>query len=243
VEERTAALRAAEVELAEREKMDALGRLAGGVAHDMNNVLTAIHASASLAREEPERAGAYLDEIDAACERAARLTEQLLATARGQASAPSTLDLRGELERQLPYLRRVVGDGVRVILEEGAPGLHVFMDRGHLEQVLQNLAANARDAMGGTGSLRLSASGESDRVVLRVHDSGPGVPMARRPRIFEPFYTTKPAREGTGLGLSVTHGIVAQAGGDIAIEDVPEGCCFRIRVPRARPEAVSPRSP
>lgn len=234
VDQRTAALQAAHARLAEAEKMDALGRLAGGVAHDMNNVLTAILASAELAREETPAVARYTDEIEAACERGARLSGQLLATARGQANAPVHLDLAAELARQSPFLRRAVGPDVDLHVH-ATGALPVFMDQGHLEQVLQNLSLNARDAMEGRGALRIEGEADGDTVRLRIADTGPGVPADIRAHIFEPFYTTKAPGTGTGLGLSVTHGIITQAGGTIRVAETDAGCTFEIRLPRATP--------
>lgn len=219
---------------AQREKMEALGRLAGGVAHDINNLLTTILFSAELLSQ---RTGAqedlFIREIRAACEQGSRLSGRLYATARGQTAIPEPLDLVDVIQSQADVLARAAGEGVSLRLHLPSHPLPIFMDRSHLEQVLMNLAVNAGHAMSGQGALDIRGSQTPDSVVLVVRDTGGGVPPEVRHRIFEPFFTTKPLDKGTGLGLAVVNGIIQQAGGEISIDDaVTDGAAFRICLPR-----------
>jgi signal transduction histidine kinase/ActR/RegA family two-component response regulator len=241
-------------ELRQAQKLEAIGRLAGGVAHDFNNILTSILSTASAAAEElpgghPLRAD--LEQIAADGRRAGVLTHQLLAFARKEVVAPRLVEL-DEVVRSLgQLLHRVLGDRIRLDTRPGAAGAMVLLDRGQLEQVLINLAVNARDAMPDGGRLVVSTGlaetgAGVGRVVLSVADEGPGIPPEVLPHIFEPFFTTKAPGHGTGLGLSTCHGIVAQAGGEIAVESTPgKGARFEVRLPRAsgQPEVRSPPAP
>jgi signal transduction histidine kinase/CheY-like chemotaxis protein len=238
--------RRAEAQLSQVRKMEALGRLSGGVAHDFNNILTTILGCAELcARAVPEDSLARtdLDEIVAASKKGAQLTRQLLAFAREQPSAPRLIEAEGVVRALGRMLERLLGDRIALHLHLSAePGV-VRIDPTQLEQVLVNLAVNARDAMpaGGTLTIRttLGAGGNGSEQPGGVHcievaDTGMGMDESTRQRIFEPFFTTKGDGQGTGLGLATCYGIVRQAGGDITVETGPgRGTVFRIYLPRA----------
>ena len=232
-------------------KMEAVGRLAGGVAHDFNNVLTAIFGYTDLLRdqlpeEDPRRAD--LDEIRRSAERAASLTRQLLAFSRKQVMQPRVLNLNEVVANVQKLLSKLVGDDVALELEMGAGLWQVKADPGQVEQVLMNLAANARDAMPEGGRLDIATGnvtlGEDDvcdlpglpagaYVRMRVTDCGQGMSEAVRRNIFEPFFTTKEQGKGTGLGLATVYGIVKQTGGGIYVQsDEGQGTRFDIFLPR-----------
>ena len=254
------ARKAVEEELRQAQKLEGLGRLAGGVAHDFNNVLTVINGySALLLRElkdgDPLRES--VAEIHKAGEQAANLTRQLLMFSRKQITEPRPLDLNQLIDDNLGMLQRLVGEDITVETRL-APSLGtVLADPGQLHQVLLNLASNARDAMPRGGSLTLTTSNadvkEGDSapppgiapgcyVLLSVADTGTGIEAEAREHIFEPFFTTKGAGEGTGLGLSTVYGIVQQAGGSISFQSEPGcGATFRIYLPRT--EARVPSRP
>jgi PAS domain S-box-containing protein len=235
-----AALRDAEAQLVQAQKMEAVGRLAGGIAHDFNNLLTVIGGNVQLLLADTpdgDPARADLEETERAVKRAAGLTRQLLAFSRRQVMQPRTVDvpaLVGELRR---LLARVIGEDVE-LRAEVPPGVWpVRADPGQLEQVLVNLAVNARDAMPAGGVLRITARnaagpkelpaglrtavGPGEHVLLEVADSGVGMDAATLARVFEPFYTTKPEGKGTGLGLSTVYGIVSQSGGSVWLDSAP----------------------
>ena len=258
-EEATAHLRTSAM-LVESQKAEAMGRLAGGVAHDFNNILTSIVCSAHLAREglpPSDSARADLDQVLDDAERAASLTRQLLAFARRQVVEPHRVDV-GELVRRLEkMLGRLLGEDVDLVIDAGSSPSVVLVDPGQLEQVLVNLTVNARDAMPRGGWLSIAvrsvpsrpapgaggsdpnprppgAPATGDWVLLQVADDGVGMPPEVRDRIFEPFFTTKDHGYGTGLGLATCHGIVEQAGGEIHVSSlVGAGTTFRVYLPRA----------
>jgi PAS domain S-box-containing protein len=238
------------------QKIEALGRLAGGVAHDFNNILSVILGHADFALEalgENHPAREDLVEVEKAGQRAAALTSQLLAFGRRQVLLPKPIDLNqvvGELEKML---RRLIGEDVR--LEQSlADGLWpTLADPAQVEQVIMNLVINARDAMPGGGRLAISTANveqgagpasalpPGDYVALTVTDSGSGIDAATRARLFEPFFTTKAQGKGTGLGLSTVYGIVSQSGGQVQVESEPgHGATFRVLLPRA-PAVEAPR--
>jgi CheY-like chemotaxis protein len=230
--------------------MEAVGRLAGGVAHDFNNVLTIIRAQtefllADLAGEDPRRGDVL--EIQEAADRAAAFTRQLLAFSRRQLLQPEVLDLNGVVSGMEMMVRRLVGEDV-VLLTKLHPGLpRISADPGQLQQVVLNLAVNARDAMPRGGTLLIeTALVELDEhyprqhptakpgahVVLAVTDTGCGMDPATRSRVFEPFFTTKEPGKGTGLGLSTVYGIVKQSGGHIWVySEVGRGTTFKLYFP------------
>ncbi len=238
-------------ELQHAMKMESIGRLAGGVAHDFNNILTGIVGNASLALAElgeEHRAAPFLLEIDRAAGSAAALTRQLLAFARKQKVAPAPVDLNTLIENLRGMLARLIGEDVALRAELARDLDTVKVDAGQIEQVLLNLAVNARDAMPDGGALAIATANEeldeaaSARaglaakgryVLLSVRDTGCGMSDDVKQRIFEPFYTTKPSGKGTGLGLSMAYGAVVQAGGAIEVRSAPgQGAEFRIHLPR-----------
>jgi len=233
---------ALQAQLLQAQKMEAVGRLAGGVAHDFNNLLTAIGGYAELVKAQLVEGDPLRDdvaEILLAAQRAGGLTRQLLAFGRRQVMQPRVLDLTTVLEGMHKLLARLIGEDVQV-MHEIAPGLgRVHADPGQIEQVIMNLAVNARDAMprGGRLTFRLRntpprASGEPASVQLEVQDTGHGMDEATLARIFEPFFTTKEEGRGTGLGLSTVFGIVEQHRGQIRVDSAPgRGTTFRIDLP------------
>jgi PAS domain S-box-containing protein len=247
-----------EEELRHAQKMEAIGRLAGGVAHDFNNMLTAIQGFASVLREHAEDGGwpsEYLDEILRAAERSATLTRQLLAFSRKQVMRPEVLDLNRVLRDMGGMLRRLLGETVTLDVRTDERVRPVKVDPGQIEQVIMNLCVNARDAMPDGGTLTLETrnvrvNGETvtthegalesgDYVLLTVRDSGVGLDPDTRERIFEPFFTTKATGEGTGLGLATVYGIINQSGGGVAVDGKPgEGTSFRIYLPASRAAPV-----
>jgi PAS domain S-box-containing protein len=245
-------------QLFQSQKLEALGRLAGGVAHDFNNLLTVILGYADLlvqhgADEHTREVGC---EIQKAAERAAALTRQLLAFSRKQLLQPTVLDLN-DLVRDLDLmLRRLIGEDVQLTTALHADKLCAKADRGQLEQVLTNLVVNARDAMPQGGRLLIStgqvpASAESTQrtgargyAMLTVTDSGCGMDEHVLKRLFEPFFTTKDVGKGTGLGLAMAYGIVQQSGGRIDVESKPGcGSTFRVYLPLVDAVAESAQSP
>ncbi|MGV8039254.1 MAG: PAS domain S-box protein [Thermoanaerobaculaceae bacterium] len=234
-----------EDQLLQAQKLEAVGRLAGGVAHDVNNLLQAIlGAVQSLQRREPAVAG-ELEEVVANVQRGAAVTRQLLLFARRGATRPECLDLNEALEHFSVLLRRLTRENVEFAMTLAPGPLPVTIDRGQLEQVLMNLVVNAVDAMPDGGTLRL-ATGRSEGgwTWLEVADTGCGIPSEVRAHIFEPFFTTKPAEEGTGLGLSVVLGIVTAHGGHLDVSSaVGAGTVFRVSLPSQRPGAEDVQAP
>jgi two-component system, cell cycle sensor histidine kinase and response regulator CckA len=240
--------------LTEAEKMEAVGRLAGGVAHDFNNLLTVIggYAEILLARDGERE---ELQEIARAAQQASALTRQLLAFSRRQVLHPRVLDLNQVIAGMEGMLRRIIGDDVAVGVRLADGLAPVEADQAQIERVIVNLAANARDAMPGGGALtietanvdldqaQVAAHGEGvpgPHVMLAVSDTGCGMDDEVRRHLFEPFYTTKPAGDGTGLGLATVFGVVKQSGGSIYVYSEPgRGTTFKIYLP-ASAERVTP---
>ncbi len=230
-----------EEQLRQSQKMEAVGRLAGGIAHDFNNLLMVIMGHGELLRRGLEADDPRLRKVQhvmGAAERAARLVRQLLAFSRKQVLEPQVVDLNALVSETSRMLRPLLGEDVRIATRL-APGLgRVRVDPAQIDQVLMNLAVNARDAMprGGTLSLETANVGEgpAGQVALVVRDTGLGMNEATRAHLFEPFFTTKGGRGGTGLGLSMVYGIVRQSGGQITVDSEPGlGSSFRIVLPRA----------
>jgi CheY-like chemotaxis protein len=220
--------------------MEAVGRLAGGVAHDFNNLLTVVAgytevALCALPGDHPARPP--VEEVRDAGDRAARLTRQLLALGRRQVLAPRALDLNEVVADLGRMLRRLLGEDVELTTDL-RPGLWpVWVDRGQVEQVLVNLAVNARDAMPAGGKLTVRTANAEVRegryVLLEVSDTGCGMTDEVKARVFEPFFTTKGPGKGTGLGLAVIHGVVEQSGGFVEVDSGPgQGATFRVYLPR-----------
>ncbi len=255
-----------ESQLRQAQKMEAVGRLAGGVAHDFNNFLTVIvgRTELLLARLGPGASIARdVDLIQKTAERAVTLTSALLAFSRKQVLQPKILDLNGVLSGIGPMLQRLIGEHIRVVVETQPELGRVRADPGQIEQVLVNLVANARDAMPEGGQLAIgTANVELDEnyarthpgarpgpyVMLTVSDSGVGIIPEVQAHIFEPFYTTKERGKGTGLGLATVYGIIKQSGGYIWVESTPgQGATFTIYLPRVdsvvEPGVVEPEKP
>ena len=231
-----------EVELRHSQKMEAVGQLAGGVAHDLNNLLTVIggnvdHAVEGLPPESPARRDllAALSATDSA----AALTRQLLAFSRKHRPLTQVVDAVEIIRAAEGLLERLLGEAVELVTELSAAPLFVEIDPVGLEQVLVNLAINARDAMPDGGvitvtlrAIRGDAGSDAGQLELVVRDDGTGIDPVVRDRIFEPFFTTKPIGQGTGLGLSTVYGIVDGAGGSVSVDSVPgEGALFRVLLP------------
>ena len=237
-------------QLRQAQKMEAVGRLAGGVAHDFNNLLTAILANAEFALSEIPAASparADIDEVIGAAKRAAGLTRQLLAFSRKQVMQPQLLELNAVVQDTERLLRRVIPENVEIVVHL-APSLPpVRADRTQIEQVLLNLVTNARDAMPGGGAVTIATSVQrldegaaarrrgllpGEYVQLSVRDTGVGMDDVTRSRLFEPFFTTKDLGRGTGLGLATVYGVVKQSGGYIYVDTGPgRGTTFTMLLP------------
>jgi two-component system cell cycle sensor histidine kinase/response regulator CckA len=255
------ALKTLEAQIVQSQKMQAIGQLAGGVAHDFNNLLTAISGHCDLlllrhATEDPEYSD--LIQIHQNANRAAALVGQLLAFSRKQTLKPERIDLQETLSELAHLLNRLVGERIELYLSH-APGLGpIRADKRQLEQVVMNLVVNARDAMPEGGTIHLETKAltlheemrrdnavvpAGDYALIRVRDTGIGIPPDRLQKIFEPFFTTKGAGEGTGLGLSTAYGIVKQSGGFIFVDSTEgEGSVFQLYFPlhHMAAEAASP---
>jgi PAS domain S-box-containing protein len=225
-----------EEQLRQAQKMEAVGQLAGGIAHDFNNLLTVIGGYAEIARHRigAGPGSADLKEIQRAAERAAGLTRQLLAFARRQVLEPVLLDLNEVAGALVPMLSRLLATDIEIAMlaADGLPP--VLADRAQLEQVVINLAINARDAMPEGGTLAIETLHDQGLVHLSVSDTGTGIDPAHLERIFEPFFTTKEVGLGTGLGLSTVDGIVTQSGGRVDVSSQPGmGSTFTVILPAA----------
>ncbi len=244
--------------LGEAEKMEAIGRLAGGVAHDFNNLLTVISGYASLVLADQDRNCEELREIAHAADQASALTRQLLAFSRRQVMHPQVLDLNEIIAGMRSMLHRIIGDDVTVGTQLAGDLAPVEADQAQIERVVLNLAANARDAMPAGGRLTIeTANVELDaeyvnthgegtpgpHVLLAVSDTGMGMSPEVRARLFEPFFTTKEAGAGTGLGLATVFGVVKQSGGSIYVySEEGAGTTFKIYLPAAQAE-MTPAAP
>jgi two-component system, cell cycle sensor histidine kinase and response regulator CckA len=250
-----------EERLAQAHKMEAAGKLAGGIAHDFNNILTAILGYSNLLADELPPQGAAREDIEGirkAAGRATNLTRQLLAFSRRQPFSPRTLDLNAAVQDTERLLRRILPEDVILSLSLSRAAASVVADPAQIEQVLLNLAFNARDAMPTGGELRIStrvAAVETPRVVgldslapgsyivLCVDDTGAGIEPAILDKVFEPFFTTKPKERGTGLGLSSVYGIARQLGGAVGVVSEPgKGAAFSVWIPRAPGPSASDES-
>jgi two-component system, cell cycle sensor histidine kinase and response regulator CckA len=250
--------RALEDQLTQSRKMEALGRLAGGVAHDFNNLLTVISGYGQLALEglesvPPQRLASYLQEILNSARRASGLTGQLLAFSRRQTVQPKVLDLCNLLRSMERMLQRMIGEHVDLTVRCAPEPCLMRADAHQIEQVLINLAVNARDAMPLGGTLEIDCGYLPEpierpglpplMILLEVCDNGIGMDEAVKAHMFEPFFTSKDKGKGTGLGLSTVYGVVSQAGGDIQVDSEPgHGSRFRICFPAAIGETEDPPS-
>jgi PAS domain S-box-containing protein len=228
-----------EEQFRQSQKMEAVGKLAGGVAHDFNNLLTVMLGYADTIQSTGTVDGTtrgYAGQIVEAAHRASRLTRQLLAYSRQQVLSPQILDLTQVVDELGDMLRRLIGEDVQLVIRHDDGPCWVRIDRSQWEQVLLNLVVNARDAMPEGGTLTIStvrrAVGAGATVVLSVRDTGSGMTPEVEARAFDPFFTTKAPGAGTGLGLSTVHGIVNQSGGEIELETRPgHGTEFRVSLP------------
>jgi PAS domain S-box-containing protein len=238
-----------ELQLSHAQRLDAVGRLAGGLSHDFNNILTAVSGSAEMLRIEqnPQERNELLDEIIAARDRGAALTRQLLAFARREVTQPRVFELSAHIRGMERLLQRVAGDRLLLRLEL-SPDSRVRVDPGQLEQALVNLVSNARDAMPNGGWCTISVvqivTGEgARRILLHVADAGVGMTRDVLSRAFEPFFTTKARGQGTGLGLASVHGMAEQSDGSVRIESTAgEGTRVTIELP-AVSEPPTPAEP
>jgi two-component system cell cycle sensor histidine kinase/response regulator CckA len=245
-----------EEQLRHAQKMEAVARLAGGVAHDFNNILTVVRGYTQLLLESLEDGTALADvaEIASAADRASALTSQLFAFGRRDPLAPRVLDLDlivADMER---LLRRLIGEHIQLVARRSTSLGNVCADPGQIEQVIANLVVNARDAMPAGGTVTLAtanvdlettlydgvlAAPAGPYVLITVADTGVGIDEETRQRVFEPFFTTKPAPEGTGLGLAMVYGIVEGLGGDLRVESRPgAGARFEVYLPRVAESAM-----
>ena len=261
------ALRQSGEQLRQSQKMEAVGRLAGGVAHDFNNLLTAILGYAELLanrRDLDSTARQNIETIQKAGKQAAAVTHQLLAFSRKQVLQPRVIDLGDLVHDFEKILRRVIGEHITLVTEAAPGGARVKADPNQLEQVILNLGVNARDAMPKGGKLTIRTSAvfldlaaarqqaadlePGQYVCLEVSDTGHGMTEEVKSRIFEPFYTTKGPGKGTGLGLATVYGVVKQSGGSVSVESAPGmGCIFRVFLPEddgevedTRPKTAAP---
>ena len=257
-----AALERSEAQLRQAQKMEAVGRLAGGVAHDFNNLLSIILSYSSLLIEQMapgDEARADLQEIKLAGERGAQLTKQLLTFSRHQVVEQQVLDLNGIIGGLENMVRRLVGEDVDVRTVPAFDLGNVLADHGHIEQIIVNLVVNARDAMPGGGRLTIETQNvdldaryaadhlgvtPGPHVMLAISDTGVGMDAATQNRIFEPFFTTKESHKGTGIGLSTVFGIVQQSGGSVWVySEVGRGTTFKVFFPRVDAPSVSDAEP
>ena len=246
-----------EEQLRQAQKMEAVGRLAGGVAHDFNNLLTGIMGYAELCRQQVGRdhpISEWLDEIMKEALRSAEITRQLLAFARKQTIVPKVLDLNDVVAGMLKLLRRLIGEDIELAWHPGARLWPVKLDPSQVDQILANLCVNARDALAGAGSITLESENitidkdycaeraeamPGDYVLLTVSDDGCGMAPETLAQIFEPFFSTKGIGQGTGLGLATVYGIVKQNRGFINVySELGKGATFRVYLPRVMDEVV-----
>jgi PAS domain S-box-containing protein len=250
-----------EEQFRQAQKMESVGRLAGGIAHDFNNLLTVINGTADLAittlpPDDPLRTD--LEQIIEAGDRAAALTRQLLALSRRQILRPEVIDLSTVIDRMRAMLRRLIGEDIVLAFALSGDLGRVRADPGQIEQVVMNLAVNARDAMPDGGTLTIETRNEDfeiggdesgviqpgPHVMVAVGDTGHGMDERTRQRIFEPFFTTKELGKGTGLGLSTVYGIVQQSGGTVWVDSEPgRGSTFKIYLPRVDDISTGDGSP
>ncbi|MCU0866830.1 MAG: PAS domain-containing protein [Planctomycetes bacterium] len=251
-----------EAALLQARKMEAVGRLAGGLAHDFNNLLSVLSSSCFLLPQQlaaGESTGETLEVLQQVLERGTGLTRQLLALSRQQVAAPALVDCNAHLQRSLQLMRHLLGEDIVLQVDLAAALPPIRIDPSQLEQIVLNLAANARDAMPGGGHLAIRTDlvqvaandprlghelGAGPHIRIRVQDDGSGMSETAKTHAFEPFYTTKPFGKGTGLGLAVVHGIVRQSGGRVELDsELGRGTTVTIWLPAAAADATIDRSP
>jgi nitrogen-specific signal transduction histidine kinase/CheY-like chemotaxis protein len=247
--------------LLQAQKMESVGRLAGGVAHEFNNMLQVINAHADLAQKSiaaSDPLNSHLQAIAKAGSRSADIVRQLLAFARKQIITPQTLELNAVIANTLEILRGLIGENIDTLWKPAPHACLVKMDRAQIDEILVNLVLNARDAISGIGRIAIATDtvelGEVDSqshpdippgsyVLLEISDNGSGIDTETQLKLFEPFFTTKPQGAGTGLGLSTVYGIVKQNNGIIEVSSkLGEGTTFRIFLPREKAGARLPAS-
>ncbi|MFT3700102.1 MAG: ATP-binding protein [Kofleriaceae bacterium] len=234
--------RQADAALEKSQRIEAVGRLAGGIAHDFNNLLTVIITYGYLIQRRAGKDDPGVREMVQAAHRASDLTRQLLALSRRQVLQPTVIDLAVTLDAMAQMLRHSIGEDVDLEITTRGPIAPVFVDSGQLEQVILNLVVNARDAMPRGGRISITLDHEGDRVRLTVRDTGTGMDAQTLAQIFEPYFTTKDATKGTGLGLPTALGIVEQSGGSIRVSsELGTGTAFEVLLPRHAGE--SPPAP
>jgi two-component system, cell cycle sensor histidine kinase and response regulator CckA len=235
-----------EQQVRQGQKMEAVGRLAGGVAHHINNMLAVILGYGEMVKRRLPAADplqGQVGEIVTAAERAAALTRQLLAFGRKQILRPRILDLSHVVAGLETVIRRVVGKDIDLVTALRDPLGAVKADAEQVEQVILNLVANARDAMPEGGTLRIETAEAGPHVVLAVSDTGHGMDAETLAQVFEPFFTTRPVGKGTGLGLSTVQGVVHQSGGHVeVVSETGKGTTFKVYLPRAE-AAARPAAP
>ncbi|SDC78220.1 hybrid sensor histidine kinase/response regulator [Belnapia rosea] len=235
----------AEVPAVNASRLEMLGRLTGGIVHDVNNLLGIIRGAAEAVRTLglPPAGEAEVKGIEDAARRGAVLIAELLALVRPQKAAPCSIVLDAAIEALAPLLRRLVGKAVRLELLPGAAGLAVRLGPEQLDRLLMNLAVNAGEAMAEGGCLTIATRQAPGEAVLEVRDTGCGIPPEALPHIFDPFFTTRATEGGTGLGLATVRDIVGAAGGRVVVESRRgQGTCFRIHLPRLEaPVEAAPR--
>ncbi len=253
----------AEARLFQTQKMEAIGRLAGGVAHDFNNMIQVIQSFSELAKQRIESIEGdvaadfrrYLDRIQQTAEKSADLTQKLLAFARKQTTAPKRIDLNDTIENMLKMVRRLIGENIELLWKPGSHLDRIFIDPSQIDQILINLAVNARDAIDGTGTITVETRAvdvdaayvrkhpfmtPGKYIVMSVADTGCGMDEKTKSMIYEPFFTTKPVGKGTGLGLSTVYGIIKQNKGHITVYSEPgAGTVFHVYFPACSPDAAA----
>ena len=237
-----------EARLRQAQRLETVGQLAGGVAHDFNNLLSVIEGYASyVADEVTDRPGAIegIEEILRAADRGAKLTRRLLMFSRRDRANPETVDLRTVIDDARPLLEGTLAGRCELTVETPGEPVLVTIDVEQFEQLLLNLAVNARDAMPDGGRLAIGLRRlDEGRVQMHVSDTGAGMSEEVAERAFEPFYTTKAAGDGSGLGLATVYGIVTQSGGEVRLTSTPgEGTCVAVELPAADGEAGEAATP
>lgn len=225
------------MQLIHSQRVDALGRLASGVAHDFSNLLSVLGGyvhHAQRAAGDNAKVGDHLDSMKSVIQRSQQLLSRLLTLARSDALSVERFDADAVVELLLPLMRQMFAPGVAVRVEAADEPAWVRLDRAGFEAVLLNMAKNASDALGEAGEFRLCTSLSDTEVCLRVEDTGRGMGAETAARAFEPFFSTKPREQGSGIGLAMAYRVVTEAGGRIEVDSAPgEGARFSIRLPRA----------